>query len=67
MKKQLIIAIVTGAAILAWFAIRKKNRSNSNLQPELKTKPVHKTHHLTNVFANAKKHAMHKHNITPGE
>lgn len=65
MKKQLIIAIVTGAAVLAWFAIRKKNQNNSNIQPEPKTKPIGKTHHLTNVFAKAKQHAMHKSNAIP--
>lgn len=61
MKKQLIIAITIGAAVLTFFAIRKKYRK-LNTQPEPETPVIPKRHHLTPVFSNAKKHAMH----TPG-
>ena len=62
MKKQILTMVIAGAAVLAYIAIRKKY-SKSNNQPAPEPRPLHeKQHHLTNAFANAKKHAMHTSN-----
>lgn len=62
MKKQLVIAIAAGAAVLCYFVLRNKYRKTYH-QPDAETEPLHdaksKKHHLTNAFANAKKHALH--------
>jgi hypothetical protein len=63
MKKLSEVMFVAGAAALAYFLIRKKlSTSNENITHE--PLPAYKKHHLTNTFANAKKHALHSTNNT---
>lgn len=54
MKKQMIAAVVTiagmGLGLAAWLIFREKRNVQSDT-------PHVRTHHLTNAFANAKKHA----------
>ncbi|HVX28595.1 MAG TPA: hypothetical protein VHB70_19755 [Parafilimonas sp.] len=58
MKKVIIATIVAGAAALTYIIIRKKFATQNEI-PEVKTKAPQLKHHLTSVFTNAKKHAMH--------
>ena len=55
MKKQMIAAAATlagaGLGLAAWLIFRKKRNAGKNEMPHTNT------HHLTNTFANAKKHA----------
>jgi len=63
MKRLVVLTIAAGAVALAYFAIRKKlSKSNENITH--KPLPAYKKHHLTNTFANAKKHALHATNNT---
>jgi len=57
MKKTLVIALAAGAAVLVYFVIRKKYNKQNN-RAEFTPRPAYEKHHLTNAFANAKKHAM---------
>jgi hypothetical protein len=55
MKKQMIVAAATvagaGIGLALWRMFRKKRNAGENGMPHTNT------HHLTNTFANAKKHA----------
>ena len=63
MKKLSVVIFVAGATALAYFLIRKKfSKSNESITHE--PLPAYKKHHLTNTFANAKKHALHATNKT---
>ena len=58
MKKQLLLA-TAGAAILgAYFLLRKKFANKTDRFPEDMHESGNSKHHLTPVFANAKKHAV---------
>ena len=61
MKKQLIVALVTGAAVLTYFILKRKYAKVDNEVIDLQSAPlpVSKKHHLTKAFSNAKKHALH--------
>lgn len=52
MRKTFIIAALTAAGIVAYLLNRKR--------PVKRTEPVPRTHHLTKVFAKAKKRAVHE-------
>lgn len=52
MRKAFIIAALTAAGIVTYLLKRKKPLKN--------TEPVPRTHHITKVFAKAKKHAVHE-------
>jgi hypothetical protein len=56
-KKELLIAAAVAAGLATYFILRKKY-ANANRHPETANKPEPRTHHLTNVFANAKHHAL---------
>ncbi len=56
MKKLLIVA--AGAAIIGYLLLRRKRIESEELSAPAPTLNK-KNHHLTNVFANAKKHAVH--------
>ncbi len=58
MKKVIIATIAASAAALIYIVIRKKF-ATQNETPEVKTNTPQLKHHLTSVFTNAKKHAMH--------
>ena len=55
MKKQMIVAAATvagaGLGLALWRVFRKKRNTGQSEMPPTNT------HHLTNTFANAKKHA----------
>lgn len=61
MKKNVAIALATGIAVAAsaaYFIVKRKRnlfKKHDEVQPEYHGN----THHITNVFSNAKKHAMH--------
>ena len=56
MKATIFIA-AGAAAFLAWLFIKKYQVAESS---SMETNPRHADHHLTNVFANAKRHAVAK-------
>lgn len=57
MKKTLSIIIAVGAVTAMYITIRRKYMTSHKL-PETKNTPRQHQHHLTNAFANAKKHAI---------
>lgn len=56
-KKELLIAAAVATGLVTYFILRKKY-GNRNKHPEPENKLERRTHHLTNVFANAKQHAL---------
>ncbi len=56
-KKELLIAAAVVTGLVTYFILRNKY-ANANKHPEPANKPEPRTHHLTNVFANAKQHAL---------
>lgn len=52
MRKAFIIAALSAAGIVTYLLKRKR--------PVKHTEPVVRKHHITKVFANAKKHALHE-------
>ena len=56
MKKSLIITAVLGTAFIIYGLLRRKFVDpTKNLKFDMK--PKHVSHHITDVFANAKKHS----------